>query len=159
MWEIDQTTGSFTKKTTCIIGGAIASAVCSGGVIFVLDTSKNFVKYDIGTGTWSALNAMTGYSQSVSQSYCRLLADNTWIVFVPYQAMNSTNYPLMKFNISAGTWTAAATASASGNTNYFISEIFNGYVYVQYLANTNNYTTIWKYSLSGNTWTSSAFKI
>ena len=159
LWEIDQSTGQFTQKTTCTLGGSICSAVCSGGKIFVIDTSKNFVKYDIAGNSWSFLSAMSGYSQSMSQNYCRLLTDGTWVVFVPYQQMTSTSYPLMKYNISAGTWSAATTSNAPNQSTYYISEIFNGYVYVQYLNTSNNYNQIWKYSLSGNSWTQNAINL
>gem|GEM_PF-4838782 len=158
LWEINQTTGVFTKKTTCTIAGAICSSVCTNGDIYVIDTSKNFVKFNITSGVWSALNTMGG-SASMSQSYCRLLTDGTWIVFVPYQSMATAGTELQKFTISSGLWATAAVANAPANTSYYISEIFNGFVYVHYLANTNNYSTIWKYSLSGNTWTASALNL
>ncbi|PIZ77855.1 hypothetical protein COY06_00105, partial [Candidatus Peregrinibacteria bacterium CG_4_10_14_0_2_um_filter_41_8] len=158
IWEINQTTGQFTKKTTCTVAGTICGTVCANGAIYVIDTSKNFVKFTIATETWSALNAMGG-SASMSQGYCRLLTDGTWIVFVPYQSMATAGTELQKYSITGGTWTAAATASAPSNTNYYISEIFNGYVYVHYVSTSNNYSAIWKYSLAGNTWTASALNL
>lgn len=158
LWEIDQTTGQFTKKTTCTIGGSICSAVCADGNIFVIDTSRQFVKYDIGAGTWSGLASMGG-SASMSSGYCRLLTDGTWVVFVPYQNMSSANYELRKFNISSSSWSVANTSNAPNQSNYYISEIFNGYVYVHYIQTSNNYSQIWKYSLSGNSWQSSAMNL
>jgi len=158
LWEIDQSTGQFTKKITCTVGGSICSAVCAGGEIFVIDTSRNFVKYDIAGNSWSALAGMGG-SASMSQSYCRLLTDGTWVVFVPYQNMSQANYELRKFNISSGTWSVATTSNAPTQSSYYISEIFNGYVYVQYLNTSNNYNQIWRYSLSGNSWTVNAINL
>ena len=158
IWEINQSTGKFTQKTTCTVAGTICGTVCANGVIYVIDTSKNFVKFTIATETWSSLNSMGG-SASMSQGYCRLLTDGTWVVFVPYQSMATAGTELQKYSISGGTWTAAATSNAPSNTSYYISEIFNGYVYVHYITTSNNYSSIWKYSLSGNTWTPSALNL
>lgn len=158
IWEINQSTGKFTQKTTCTVAGTICGTVCANGAIYVIDTSKNFVKFTIATESWSALNTMGG-SASMSQGYCRLLTDGTWVVFVPYQSMAAAGTELQKFNISAGTWTAAATASAPSNSTYYISEIFNGYVYVHYIATNNNYSSIWKYNLAGNVWTANALNL
>ncbi|QQS59629.1 hypothetical protein IPN35_01980 [Candidatus Peregrinibacteria bacterium] len=158
MWEIDQTTGRFTQKTTCIVAGTICGTVCSNGYIYAIDSSKNFVRYNITTGAWSALATMGG-SASLSQSYCRLLTDGTCVVFVPYQNMQTTGYELMKYSIAGNTWSVASVSNAPTSSNYYISEIFNGYVYVHYLSNTNNYSMLWKYSLSGNSWTANPFNL
>jgi len=159
LYEIDQSTGAITKKTTCTLAATIQSVVAAGGYLYAIDSGRSFARYDIAGNSWSALNAMSGYSQSMSQGYARLLTDGTWVVFVPYQAMNNASYPLMKYSISGGTWSAATTTSAPANSSYYISEIFNGFVYVQYMDNSNNYSTIWKYNLAGDTWAASVFNL
>lgn len=159
LWEINQSTGQMTQKTTCTLAGTIASVVACNGNLYVLDTSKNFAKYVIASNTWTALTTMTG-SASISQGYARLLTDGSaWVVFVPYQNMASAGTELMKYSISGNTWTAATTTSAPSSTNYYISEIFNGFVYVQYLNSGDNYSAIWKYNITGNTWTASALNL
>lgn len=159
LWEIDQSTGAMTQKTTCTLAGTICSIVAANGILYVMDTSKNFAKYTIASNTWASLTTMTG-SASMSQGYARLLTDGSaWIVFVPYQNMQSAGYELMKYSIAGNTWTAAATASAPTNSSYYISEIFNGFVYVQYLGAGDNFSTIWKYNITGNTWTASAINL
>lgn len=160
LYEIDQSTGAITKKTTCTLPTTIQSVVANNGYLYTIDSSKNFARYSIAGNSWSSLNAMSGYSHSMSQSYARLLTDNSdWIVFVPYQAMNNASYPLMKYSISGGSWTAAITTNAPSGSSYFMSEVFNGFVYVHYMTNSNNYNQIWKYSLSGDTWTPSALDL
>lgn len=159
LWEIDQTTGHLTQKTTCTLAGTICSVVACGGYLYALDSSRNFARYSISGNSWTTLASM-GSSASVSQSYARLLTDGSgWIVFVPYQAMNSASYPLQKYSISGGTWASASITNAPSQTNYYISEIFNGFVYVQYLGSSNNYNSLWKYSLSGDTWTANPFDL
>lgn len=155
LYEIDQTTGSLTQKTSCTLGSTIQSVVATGGYLYAIDSGRNFARYDIAGDSWSSLTSMSG-SASMSTSYNRLLTDGTWIVFVPYQSMAAANTELRKYNISGGTWSAASTTNAPSNTSYYISEIFNGIVYVQYIASNNNYSAIWKYNLSGNSWTPSS---
>ncbi len=159
LWEIDQSTGAMTQKTTCTLAGTICSIVAANGILYVMDTSKNFAKYTIASNTWASLTTMTG-SASMSQGYARLLTDGSaWIVFVPYQNMAAAGTELMKYSISGNTWTAATTTTAPSQTSYYISEIFNGFVYVQYLGTGDNFSTIWKYNISGNTWTASALNL
>lgn len=159
LWEIDQTTGAITQKTTCTLAGTICSVVACNGVLYVVDTSKNFAKYTIATNTWASLTTMTG-SSAMSQGYARLLTDGSaWVIFVPYQNMQTAGLELMKYSIGGNTWTAAATASAPNQSSYYIAEVFNGFVYVQYLGTSDNYSQIWKYNITGNTWTASAFNL
>lgn len=159
LWEIDQSTGAITQKTTCTLAGSIASVVACAGILYVLDTSKNFAKYTIASNTWTALTTQTG-SAAVSQGYARLLTDGSaWIIFVPYQNMASAGTELMKYSIAGNTWAAAATASAPTSTSSIVAEVFNGFVYVQYLGAGDNFSSIWKYNITGNTWTASAFNL
>lgn len=159
LWEIDQTTGAITQKVTCTAAGTIASVVACAGVIYVLDTSRNFVKYTIASNTWASLTAISG-SHSISQGNARLLTDGSaWVIFVPYQNMQTAGLELMKYSISGNTWTAAIGTNAPSNSSYYISEVFNGFVYVQYFSTTDNYSTIWKYNITGNTWTASALNL
>ena len=159
LWEIDQSTGALTQKTTCTLVDTISTVVACNGILYAMDASKNFAKYTIASNTWSSLTTMGG-SAAINPGYARLLTDGSaWIVFVPYQAMSSAGTELQKYNISANTWAAAATASAPSGNSYYISEIFNGFVYVQLLNTTDNYSQIWKYNISGNTWTASVFNL
>lgn len=160
LYEIDQTTGQITQKTTCTLASTIQSVVANNGYLYVIDANKDFARYNISTNSWSSLNAMSGYSHSMSQGYARLLTDGSnWIVFVPYQAMSNASYPLMKYSISGGTWAAATITNAPSGSSYYISEIFNGFVYVHYMTNTNNYSSIWKYNLASDVWTASALNL
>jgi len=159
LWEIDQSTGAITQKTTCTAAGTIASIVACNGILYVLDSSRNFVKYTIASNTWASLTNISG-SHSISQSYARLLTDGTsWVIFVPYQNMQTAGYELMKYSISGNTWAAAVATNAPTQSNYYISEVFNGFVYVQYFSTTDNYSQIWKYNITGNTWTASAMNL
>lgn len=159
LWEINQSDGHLTQKTTCTLVGSICSVVAYNGFLYTIDTSKNFAKYNINTNAWSSVQTMTG-SASMSTGYARLLTDNSaWIVFVPYQNMQSAGLELRKYNVSTDTWSAAATVNAPSYSSYYISEIFNGFVYVIYLDPNNNYSQTWKYNISGNTWTASPFNL
>jgi len=159
LWEIDQTNGHLIQKTTCTLAGSVCSVVACNGILYAIDTSRNFAKYTISSNTWSALATMTG-SASLSQGYTRLLTDGSaWIIFVPYQNMQSTGYELMKYSISGNTWAAAITTNAPSYTSYYISEVFNGFVYVHYLGPSDNYSQIWKYNIAGNAWTASPINL
>lgn len=159
LWEIDQTTGKLTQKTTCTLAGSVASIVACNGILYALDSSKNFAKFTIASNTWTALTTQSG-SAAVSLGYARLLSDGSaWIIFVPYQPMNAAGYELMKYSISGNTWTAATITNAPNQSTYYVSEIFNGFVYIQYLSSTDNYSQIWKYNITGNTWTATALNL
>lgn len=158
LWEINQANGHLTQKTTCTLAGSVCTVMAYNGFLYAMDSSKNFAKFNIGTNAWSSLATMTG-SAAVSLGYARLLTDSSaWIVFVPYQNMQSVGLELRKYNISTDTWSAAATASAP-TTGSYMSEIFNGFVYVMYMGSTDNYSQIWKYNISGNTWTANAMNL